>query len=197
MGLGMGPREHGPLSTGVARRPSYGGRDVSYFWCSLFMSTEATPPQKLEPLPLSLDSPSGTSDYLLGTDQQDAQQACSVEVWMGLTGCCVPSLRIAPLLWSTAKKMWVAKPTSRFSLQITLLMIRKRKAESSSLALESSPPTPYTKSVHLGNFKSTALGPAGTCFWTNAWGFFQPQAYVLRVLARVWRYSQDWEWGTC
>lgn len=44
------------------------------------MSTEATPPKKLEPLPLSLDSPSGTSDYLLGTDQQDAQQACSVEV---------------------------------------------------------------------------------------------------------------------
>lgn len=70
----------------------------------------------------------------------------------GLTGHGVPSLWIISLLWSSAKEMWVAEPTPCFSLQITLLMIRERKAESSSTALESSPPTLYTKSVHLGNF---------------------------------------------
>lgn len=83
-------------------------------------------------------------------------------VWKGLTGHGMLSLWVISLLWSSAKDMWVAKPTSRFSLQITLLMIRERKADSSSTAPGSSPPTPYTKSVHLGNFYSTALGPAGT-----------------------------------
>lgn len=73
-------------------------------------------------------------------------------VWKRLTGHGLPSLWIISLLWNSAKEMWVAKSTSCFSLQITSLMIRERKAESSSAALESSPPTPYTKSDHLGNF---------------------------------------------
>lgn len=45
----------------------------------------------------------------------------------GLTGHGMPSLWIIALLWSSAKEMWAAKSTSRFSLQITLLMIRERR----------------------------------------------------------------------
>jgi hypothetical protein len=63
----------------------------------------------------------------------------------------MPSCWIASLLRHSAKEMCFAEPTPT-SLQITLLTIKERKAESPSLALESSPPTLSTNSVHLGDF---------------------------------------------
>lgn len=96
------------------------------------------------------------------------------------------SLRIIPLLWSGARDRRAPEPTSP-PLSKSLFMIRERKASSSSWAPEPSPPTPYTTSVHLGNFKSVALGPAGTCSWPNAWG----SSSLKPTCSGCWRERRD------